>query len=275
MRQICAWTAAAFALAGGQAHAAAVELRDAVARVTVIPEARNDIKVETVRANPRLPIKVRTMGDKVIVDGNLDRKIRGCRTVAGEAIVTVAGIGDIALADMPQIVIRTPRNVELAAGGAVFGVIGRSANLDLSSAGCGDWTVGNVDGLLKLSQAGSGDARAGAAGQARLRVAGSGDITAAQVRGPLEVDVAGSGDVTVAAISGTLDVRVAGSGDVRVGGGRASVMTVSIAGSGDVEFLGVAGALKARVAGSGDVHAREVSGSVEKHVLGSGTVTIG
>jgi hypothetical protein len=274
MRQICAWTAAAFALAGGTAHAAAVEVRDAVARVTVIPEARSDIKVETVRPSPRLPITVRTVGDKVIIDGKLDRKIRGCRTVGGEAIVTVTGIGDIALADMPQLVIRTPRNVQLASGGAVFGIIGRSANLDLSSAGCGDWTIGNVDGLLKLSQAGSGDAHAGAAGQARLRVAGSGDITAAQVRGPLEVDVAGSGDVTVAAISGPLDVRVAGSGDVKVGGGRASVMTVSIAGSGDVEFLGVAGALKARVAGSGDVHARQVTGSVEKHVLGSGTVTI-
>ncbi|HEY3695139.1 GIN domain-containing protein [Phenylobacterium sp.] len=275
MRQFCAWTAAAFAMAAGGAQAASVELRDAVARVTVIPEARNDVKVEFVRENPRLPIKLRTAGDKLIIDGNLDRKIRGCRTVAGGVVVTVAGLGDVPLAEMPQIVIRTPRNVELASGGAVFGVIGRSANVDLSSAGCGDWTIGNVDGLLKLSQAGSGDARAGAAGQARLRVAGSGDITAARVRGPLEVDVAGSGDVSVMAISGPLNVRVAGSGDVKVGSGRASLMTVSIAGSGDVEFLGVAGALKARVAGSGDIHARRVTGPVEKHVLGSGAVTVG
>jgi hypothetical protein len=250
-------------------------LRDAVAWITVIPEDRGTVAIEFVRENPRLPVKQRTMGEKVILDGRLDHKIRGCRTANGTTVVTVAGVGDVPLKDMPQIVIRTPRNVQLAAGGAVFGVIGRSANLDLSSAGCGDWTIGNVEGLLKLSQAGSGDARAGDAGQARLRVAGSGDIATAQVHGPLEVDVAGSGDVSVAAISGPLDVRVAGSGDVRVGAGQASVMTVSIAGSGDVEFLGTAGALKASIAGSGDVRARQVTGRVEKRVLGSGAVKIG
>jgi hypothetical protein len=57
MRQFCAWAAAVLALAGGGAHAAAVELRDMVARVTVIPEARDTVKVEVVHENPRLPIK--------------------------------------------------------------------------------------------------------------------------------------------------------------------------------------------------------------------------
>jgi hypothetical protein len=275
MRRTCAWAIAVLALSAGSARAASVELRDAVARITVIPEARSNVSVEFLRENPRLPLRQRTLGGKLILDGRLDRKIRGCRSVNGTVVVTVAGVGDVPFEDMPQIVVRTPRNVQLAAGGAVFGVIGRSANLDLSSAGCGDWTIANVEGLLKLSQTGSGDARVGDAGQARLRVAGSGDIATAQVRGPLEVDVAGSGDVSVRAISGPLDVRVAGSGDVRVGAGRASVMSVSIAGSGDVEFLGTAGALKASVAGSGDVRARRVTGRVEKRVLGSGAVKIG
>ena len=76
---------------------------------------------------------------------------------------------------MPQIVIRTPRDVDVDAGGAIWGTVGRSASLSLGNAGCGDWTVGNVEGRMRLSQAGSGDTRAGSAGEAKVRVAGSGD----------------------------------------------------------------------------------------------------
>ena len=54
MRLPIALLAAAAALAGGTAHAASVEVKDAVARVTVIPENRNDVKVEIVSQNPRL-----------------------------------------------------------------------------------------------------------------------------------------------------------------------------------------------------------------------------
>jgi hypothetical protein len=63
---------------------------------------------------------------------------------------------------MPQVVIHTPRDVKVSAGGAVFGSVGRSATLDLDNAGCGDWTIANVEGTAKVSQAGSGDTRMGA-----------------------------------------------------------------------------------------------------------------
>lgn len=267
--------ASAATLAAGAAQAASVEIKDAVARVTVVPEARSDIKVEVVRSNPRLPLQVRSFGGKTIVDGNLDRKIRDCRGGGERSRVYVRNVGEVSWADMPQVVIHTPRDAEVSAGGAVFGSVGRSASLELGNAGCGDWTVGNVEGRLRLSVAGSGDTRTGTAGEAKLRMAGSGDVATADVRGPLDVDIAGSGDVTVASVGGPLNVHVAGSGDVKVLGGHAADMRVAVAGSGDVSFNGVADSLKATIMGSGDVHVREVRGAISKTVMGSGGVRVG
>jgi hypothetical protein len=267
-------TVATLAVAGG-ASAASVEVKDAVARVTVIPEDRADVKVEIVQANPKLPLRVRTLMGRTTVDGGLGRRIRGCHGAGDQAVVHVRGVGDVALRDMPRVVIRTPRDVDLDAGGAVWGAVGRSASVKLGNAGCGDWTIGNVAGVLQITQAGSGDTRTGSAARAKFRVAGSGDVTAADIKGPLTVDIAGSGDVVAASVAGPLEVHVAGSGDVRVAGGRATVMNVAVAGSGDVIFGGVADSLKARVAGSGDVHARQVIGQISKSVMGSGGVTVG
>ncbi|MGA0606818.1 GIN domain-containing protein [Phenylobacterium sp. VNQ135] len=276
MRFSIALTTAAAAISlAGAANAASVEVKDAVARVTVIPENRGDIKVEIIQPNARLPLQVRSMGDRVIVDGDLDRRIRNCRGSGENRSVDVRGVGDIGWRDIPQVVIRTPRDARVEAGGAVFGAVGRSASLTLTNAGCGDWTVANVEGEMKIRQAGSGDTRTGSAGSASIRVAGSGAIATADIRGGLDVDIAGSGDVTAKSVQGPLDVNIAGSGDVSVAGGRATTMKASIAGSGDIDFRGTTGSLKARIAGSGDIRAREVKGEVSKSIMGSGAVTIG
>jgi hypothetical protein len=276
MRTVLMLAAAAAAVfAAGAASAASVEVKDAVARVTVIPENRTDVKVEIVQANPRLPIEIRTFAGQTIVDGGLRRRIRDCRGSGEHIRVMVRGLGDVAWSELPQIVIHTPRDVDLDAGGAVWGSVGRAASVKLGNAGCGDWTVANVDGSLKIRQAGSGDTRAGSAGEAVIGVAGSGDTNLGDVRGGLDVDIAGSGDVTAASIAGAFKVRVAGSGDVRVAGGHATTMGVVVMGSGDVRFGGVADSLTARIAGSGDVRAKQVTGSVSKTVMGSGGVTIG
>jgi Putative auto-transporter adhesin, head GIN domain len=266
---------AAAVLAAGAASAASVEVKGAVARVTVIPENRSDIKVEIVSANPRLPLEIHTFAGQTIVDGRLGRRIRDCHGRGEGVIVKIRGVGDIAWREMPQVVIHTPRDVDLDAGGAVWGTVGRSASVKLGNAGCGDWTVGNVEGNMRISQAGSGDTRTGSAGAAKVRVAGSGDTAVGDIRGGLDVDIAGSGDVTVASVAGPLEVHIAGSGDVKVTAGHATSMGVTVAGSGNVNFGGVADSLTARIAGSGDVRAKQVTGSVSKTVMGSGGVTIG
>jgi len=275
MRLLAALAATGLAMAAGGAQAASVEVKDAVARVVVIPEARSDIKVEFLTSNPSLPLKVRTLGDRVIVDGDLDRRIRSCHSNGTNIRVRVSGVGDVAYEDMPQIVIRTPKDVNFGAGGAVFGSIGKSTSLDLSNAGCGDWTVANVAGKMKINQAGSGNTVTGSSGEAILRIAGSGDVRTGEVAGAMTADVAGSGDINTLSISGPLNIKMAGSGDVRIAGGHATEMSVSIAGSGDVSLDGVADSLRARIAGSGDVHVKQVNGPISKAVVGSGGVSIG
>lgn len=266
---------AAVALTACAASAASVEVKDAVARVTVIPENRTDIKIDVIQANPQLPLEVRTFAGRTIVDGRLGRRIRECHGSGENVTVHVRGVGDVRWREMPQVVIHTPRDVDLDAGGAVWGSVGRSASLKLGNAGCGDWTVGNVEKSMRISQAGSGDTRAGSAAEAKIRVAGSGDTSVGDIRGGLDVDIAGSGDVTAISVAGPFGVHVAGSGDVKVASGHATSMDVAVAGSGNVDFRGTADTLKARIAGSGDVRAREVKGQVSKTVMGSGGVTIG
>ncbi len=266
---------AALVLAAGAACAASVEVKDAVARVTVIPEARSDVKVEVIQANGKLPLEVRTFGGQTIVDGHLGHRIRDCHGNGENVSVRVRDVGDVAWKDMPQVVIHTPRDVDVDAGGAVWGSVGRSASVKLGNAGCGDWTVGNTDGAMRISQAGSGDTRTGSAGETSIRVAGSGNTTTGDIKGDLKVTIAGSGDVAVASLAGPMDVHVSGSGDVKIAAGRATSMTVGIAGSGNVDFRGSADTLKAHIAGSGDVRAKQVTGSVSKMVVGSGGVTIG
>jgi hypothetical protein len=257
------------------AQAATVEIEDAVARVTVVPENRSDIKIEVISPNAKLPLTVRIAGDRTILDGDLDRRIRNCRSSGERSQVHVRGVGDIGWAEMPRVVIHTPRDVKVEADGAVFGSVGRSASLELGNSGCGDWTIANVEGAARVSQGGSGDTRMGSSGSLKVRVAGSGDVATADVRGGLDINIAGSGSASVRSVNGPLEVSIAGSGDVDIGSGRATAMRVSVAGSGDVEFGGTADSLRARIAGSGDVHANEVKGEISKSIMGSGSVRVG
>ena len=253
----------------------AVSIRDAAVRVTVIPEDRQDVKVQLVTTNAALPLEVRGELDHVIVEGHLRHRIWGCSTMFGKAMVRVRGVGEVPYGDLPQIVVRTPMNAHVAASSAVFGTVGRSDALALSNAGCGDWTVANVKGRLEINDEGSGDVRGGSAGELAVHVAGSGDIQLHDIRGAASIDVAGSGDVSAASIQGPLHTNVMGSGDVKIDGGRASEMIVHIAGSGDVRFGGVAGTLDATSAGSGDVSVGRVEGAIHKASFGSGGVNIG
>lgn len=262
----------------GAASAQTVKIEDAVARVTVTPEARSDIAVEIVQGSSGLPpLQVRRRGDTTLIDGDLNgRDIRECDTgPGGRSTVEVRGVGRIPLDAAPHIHVRVPMDVDVEADGAVWGNVGRSDTLELSNAGCGDWTIANVRGELEVNLAGSGDIRAGSAGSADVDLAGSGDVWLTSVGQGLDVNIAGSGDVRVGRSNGRLKARIAGSGDVIVDGGRADAVDASIAGSGDVRFAGPAGSVSASIAGSGDVRVASVSGSVSKSIVGSGDVRIG
>lgn len=201
-------------LASTAADAAPHELqvKDAAARLIVIPEARGDVVVN-VQPGRGLPApKVRVEGDRLVVDGGATggRHIFGihidnlnCRGRGHVREVNIPGHGWTPVENLPLITARVPLDARVGAGAAVFGEVGPSNSLKLSAAGCGDWKVADVKGALELSDAGSGDVQAGSVGYAHISLAGSGDVRLGQAGG-LETAISGSGDVHAATINGPI-----------------------------------------------------------------------
>lgn len=286
MKIILATTVAALALTAGSAQArsddARVEIRDAVARVVVIVEDRADVSIEIDGGSSGLARpRVTRDGDRVRIDGGLRNRIRECRSgpVGGRepgqgASVEVRDHGRVELSTAPLIVIRSPRAVSVTGGGATFGTIGRgAASVEMGVAGCGDWTVANVDGPASLSIGGSGSIRAGTSRSLAVNIGGAGEVTAGST-GDLEVAIGGSGDVTVARVNGDLSAAIGGSGDVRVPQGEVGQFEASVAGSGGITFGGRARDAEVSLVGSGDVRIRAVTGNVQRNIVGGGTLTI-
>ena len=290
---IAAAAAALTGLAAAPASAAEVQIRNAVARVVVIVEDRQDIGVEVTQGGSRLPaIQVRRDGRDVRIDGGLGRdgafwanggnRIGGCNTGRADpsqpgrgATVEVRDLGRIRMEDAPLIVVRTPRDVDVSAGGAVFGSVGRGArSIDLNSGGCGSWNIANVDGPLSLGVGGSGSIRAGSSRALESNVGGSGSIYAGQT-GDVKAAVGGSGNVEVASANGRGDLSIGGSGGVNVRQGRMDKLSIAIGGSGDVRYGGATRDLSVAIAGSGDVRVASATGAVSRTVVGSGALHIG
>ena len=281
MRLIATAGLAALAIAASAGAASAgdreprVVIKNAVARVTVVPQDRADVQVVVKTHDPRLVLTVEKKGDRTIIDGDLRwNKIRNCRGTAETASADVRNMGTVQYKDMPEVIIYTPRDVEIGSSGAVWGYIGRAGSVSFSNAGCGNWTIGNVSGKLDIAQAGSGDVLAGDVGGLDLAVAGSGDTRLKAVTGRADISIAGSGNVVMASLNGNLDVSIAGSGDIRIFGGKAESVDVAVAGSGDIRFAGEATRVDASFAGSGNVWVTK-AGSVDKSVMGQGAVHVG
>jgi hypothetical protein len=266
--------AAAVLVSAGTAQAASVEMRDAVLRVTIVPEDRPDVKVDVVRSNPKLPLDIRTEGDRTVIDGRLAYRIHDCRGSGLDRRVDVRGVGEVAWDAMPEVVIHMPRTVAAQSSGAVFGSIGRSASLDLQDSGCSAWTIANVEGLAAIHDSGAGTVNMGAAGRLEARISGAGKLYATAVKG-LDVILSGAGLVRVDRAEGPVDAKVSGTGHIDVLAGRASPMRASVSGIGSVDFGGAADSLEAAISGLGSIHVKSVKGAVAKSVSGAGKVTIG
>jgi len=268
-----------------------VEIEHAVARVVVIVEDRADIGVEIEQGASRLPaLRVERRGVDVRIEGGLGRRAAGLRlgdrigdcrsgpdqTRPGQgASAEVRGVGRINLDDAPRIVIRAPRDVNISAGGAVFGSIGRGAtSVDLGNGGCGDWVGAHTDGPGEGPSGGSGSMMIGTSRSLEVSIAGSGDVTAGAT-GRLDLSLAGSGSATIAEANGEADISIAGSGETTIRRGQVPNLDISIAGSGDIDFGGTAGDVSISIAGSGDVRVAEATGSVSRSVIGSGDIRIG
>jgi hypothetical protein len=301
-------------IAPAAALADGVQIRDAAARVVVLPEARRDVQVTTRGGDARLPpVRTRMEGDTVVVDGGLRNRIASCgwgwntdisviwrhpdpgpRGSHENQRVSIRGVGPLTVDQLPVITVRVPLSAHVAADGAVWGEVGPTDALSLEAAGCGDWRVADVRGRFSTATSGSGDVRARRAGsvQARLSgsggltladvdrdadvsLSGSGDMRAGRIGGPAVLKIAGSGDIKAERIDGPVEARIGGSGAVHIRDGRTPRITVAVSGSGSFDYGGTARALDAQVAGSGDVSVARVDGPVTKAVAGSGEVRVG
>jgi len=276
MRLAVAFLASAMAMTGAASAAAApsVELRDVVARLTVIPEDRVDIKVEQLATNPKLPLTVTTEGGRTVIDGGLRHRIRDCHIGRPQRSAFVRGVGRVAEPSMPNIAIRAPREVVVTSSGAVIGSVGRSGSLLLRDSGCSAWTLADVAGAATIHESGAGSVRLGSVGRLDVELSGAAKVHAVRAREGLDAALSGAGDVEVDDVSGPLQARVSGIGKVKVANGRASSVRASVSGVGGVEFGGVADTLDASISGLGSVRVKNVTGAVSKSISGAGHVTI-
>lgn len=289
-------------------------VQDSAAVLRIIPEARSDIAV-SIEGGAQLPAYMAGLdGAKLVLDGELDGRIRGCTTVNGVRGFKIKDVDQVQAAQAPQITVRMPMDAKVSVSGAVDSTIEAAEAVRFGNSGCGEAKIGPVQQKLEINVRGSGDVSAADAGEAEVSIAGSGDVQLATVRGSLKakvagsgalmsgdvggaasLELAGSGETQVGAVAGQLDAKVSGSGDMRIASvtgetdlaiagsgelvvenGRTPRMNARVAGSGDISFGGVVdGDLTAAVAGSGDVQVKQVTGNVSRSVAGSGDIIIG
>ncbi|MGC9953829.1 MAG: DUF2807 domain-containing protein [Rhizomicrobium sp.] len=156
----------------------------------------------------------------------------------------------------------TEGEMRFSSAGSTESTIGNVSEAHISLTGSGKVTVGNVAGTLTAETAGSGDIKVGNAGKADADIAGSGSILVGRIAGPLKVDIAGSGDFTAASVNGPTDVDIAGSGSVSIAGGEANPLHVDIMGSGNMTFGGTAVDPEISAMGSGSVKLKAYRGKL-------------
>lgn len=254
-----------------------VDIVYAAANLHVIPEDRADISVQTT-AGPRVPAPtVRLSNGRVVIDGGLRNRLRGCGgIVIGNRIpVQIAGVGGVQRENLPTITLRVPRTIDISSSGAVFGDVGASDGGRVRFQGCGSINMDSVNGPLDVEQAGSGDLRVGAVtGSVRGDLDGSGTLRIASIGQGADLTLDGSGDVNVGGIGGIVTAALNGSGDFNAGDiGRSARLRLD--GSGDMSVGAVQGGVDARVDGSGGLRVASVAGGQVALALdGSGDVLV-
>ena len=114
-----------------------------------------------------------------------------------------------------------------------------------------------------------------------FEIAGSGSITApkALTVNDIRLEIAGSGDITLAQLtSKDLYMEIAGSGDIALGTVQANEVRSEIAGSGGSGNISLNNLnvdhVKSEIAGSGNVILRGKVGSHDEEIAGSGKVNV-
>ena len=257
-------------------RATSVEIKDAAAQLTVIPEDRADIDVSITPGARLAAPQARLTAEGLVIDGGLRNRFRGCTTnLTGRTQVRISGAGNVLREDLPRITLRVPRTLNLSAGGAVFTNVGASAGGVVNVSGCGDTEVATASGGLDVTLNGSGDVNvAGVSGTLTAVLNGSGSLDVERAGAEAALRLNGSGDLQVGQIGGPLDAQLSGSGSLRTGaaGGNARL---ALNGSGNVNAGAIAGTLDADLRGSGSMRVASVTGdSADLNLTSSGSLVV-
>ncbi len=106
-----------------------------------------------------------------------------------------------------------------------------------------------------------------------VTVSGSGTVRIDGLsEGELDLSILGSGDIVAVGGIDSLDASVSGSGDIDVSRLIARDVKAAIMGSGDIDVHATE-KLEATITGSGEITYRGDPGSVDRNVLGSGSIS--
>jgi hypothetical protein len=145
----------------------------------------------------------------------------------------------------------------------------------LMIAGSGNVHAGDLMGPLKATLTSDGDLSVEHAGILQLAVRGSGDVTLRSVTGAADIDVSGSGTVKLFHMEGPLKYSQHGSGDLAIAHIDSPAAQFEGAGSGDAVIAGGhIAALHVRVYGSGDFAMDGTVDTADLEATGGGDIRI-
>lgn len=270
-------TAAPFYADGAQR----LELKNLAATVIVVPEARDTIDIKVRYGRAKIPtLMVSKHGETTVLNGQIALPTSGHgfnMTIsivddngATSGRVTIPGAGMVNIKDLPVVYVRVPNDVHIQDNALIFGQIGPSQSVELTSCGKGNWTIANVTGNLNIIGCGPADITANAANNGIITSTSSGTI-AVKTLNYLKANLTGSGSLNITNVT-NLDLQNQGSGDVELGKvGRA---TLKLGGSGDLAIKSIDNGFSLTNYGSSDVDITSINGAVTIDMSGSGDVSM-
>jgi hypothetical protein len=267
-------TGAGLPVSSAQA-ARTVELKNMIARVVIEPAARNDVELKVdYGTNNALPkIMVKTSGDRLIADGQIN--LRAEAGLEGDLAVRVNGGSRVDVADLPVVHVFVPMDTRISASRGIYvGEIGKATSLYLALNGQGRWTLAEVEGHADIALGGAETVRSGPVDSANVSLSGASEFEL-QSAASLRMAAEGAATATVNSLSGPAQFNLSGTSNVSVIEGVTPSLNIINAGSGLLRFDAVADEASVSVTGAGQVSLRKVTGALRKSIEGAGVINVG
>jgi len=150
-----------------------------------------------------------------------------------------------------------------------------NAPLAIEDSGAPDYRIGAIGGPLTLNVSGAVHASAAAVTSLTVDLSGSGQVTVAEVTGPLKADISGAGGLDIAhATMPAAKLEISGSGDIHLGGGTIGKLSLSGSGMAKLRVDSTVHDADIELSGAGSVHFAKLTGTLTKDVSGMGAVLV-